>query len=84
MALVLKHQTKEQFMSRFRQRYRDSSGEQCAKLSSWLLDRIDDQDFTDEQVINAFNFKVSELIQFKTRMNTLRSSLRHIRSAIGE
>ena len=84
MALALKHQTKEQFMSRFRQRYRESSGEHSAKLATWLLDRLDDQEFTDDQVMTAFNYKVSELIQLKTKLTQLRSSLRQIRSAIGE
>ena len=71
-------------MSRFRQRYRESSGEHSAKLASWLLDRLDDGDFTDDHVMTAFNMKQAEINQFKTRMNTLRSSLRQIRSAIGE
>lgn len=82
--IVLKHQSKEQFMARFRQRYRDSQGEQAAKLATWLLDRIDDQDFTDDQVMTAFNMKQAELNQFKTRITTLRQSLRNIRSALGE
>lgn len=82
--LVLVHQSKEQFMERFRNRYRESSGLETIRQSTWLIDRLDDGDFTDAQVMTSFNFKTSELVSFKARLNNWRSIFRQIRSAIGE
>ena len=82
--LVFKHQTKEQFMTRFHQRYRDSAGEETVRLGTWLLDKLDDGDFTDDHVIFGFGFKQSELVSFKARLNSWRSAYRQIKSAIGE
>ena len=82
--LELKHQSKEQFLERFRNRYRESSGLETIRQSSWLADRLDDGDFTDDQVRSSFKFKTSEMVSFKARLNSRRATLRQIRSAIGE
>ena len=82
--MVLKHQTKKQFMFRFHLRYRDSVGEETVKLGTWLLDKLDDGDFIDDHVMVEFGFKQSELVSFKAKLNSWRSAYRQIKSAIGE
>ena len=84
MALVLKHQTKEQFVERFHQLYRDSSGEVTVRLGTWLLDKLDDGDFTNDHIIAGFGFKQSDLVAFKAKLGNWRAMYRQIKSAIGE
>lgn len=84
MALVLKHQTKEQFMTKFRQRYRDSENEITLAMASKLLDLNDDGDVTDQEIKASFGFSTPELMTFKTKLSSYRTSFRLTRSAQGE
>lgn len=84
MTLVLKHQTKEQFITRFRDKYAASNREQCAKLSTWLLDKIDAGDFDDTEIRNSFGMSVVDWVSFRNELNNLRSSLRNIQNARGK
>ena len=83
MALVLKHQTKEQFIARFREKYANSSKEQCAKLATWLMDKMDAGEFTDSQLRDSFKFTVVQWVDFRNELNNFRSSWRNIQNARG-
>lgn len=84
MALVLKHQTKEQFIQRFRQAYQNGNRERLAKLANWLLNRIADGDVTDTQARNAFNLTVTQWNTLKTKMQNLVNNYNAVQSAAGE
>jgi hypothetical protein len=68
MPLVLRHATSAQLAAAFRERYRDSRGLEAGRLSRWLLDRIADGTWTDNQVRNAFGLTVTQYNAMKTRM----------------
>ena len=84
MALVLKHQTAAQLAARFRERYRNDSKEEAARMATWLLNRIEAGDFTDAQVRSAFGLTVTQYNNLKTRMSTLRANWQAVQAAQGE
>ena len=84
MALVLKHQTAAQLAARFRERYRNASKEEAARMATWLLNRIEAGDFTDAQVRSAFGLTVTQYNNLKTRMSTLRANWQAVQAAQGE
>jgi hypothetical protein len=84
MALNLNHQTKEEFANRFREKYRNSSRLECAKLATWLMNHLDAGDFTDLQLRTAFGLTIVQYNTLKNRMINLRTSYQLIDSAIGE
>jgi len=84
MTLALKHQTKAQFAERLRARYKSSSREGTAKIAKFILDRLDDGDFTDSQVRNVFGLTVEQWTNLKAKMTTMRTRYDGIRSAKGE
>lgn len=84
MALNLKHQTAAQLAARFRERFRGASKEEAARMATWLLNRIDEGDFTDAQVRSAFGLTVTQYNNLKTRMGTLRANWQAVQTAQGE
>lgn len=84
MALNLKHQTGAQLAARFRERFRNASKEEAARLATWLLSRIEAGDYTDAQVRSAFGLTVTQYNSIKTRMSTLRANWLAVQSAQGE
>lgn len=84
MALQLNHQTIAQLVTRFRERFRNASKDECARLATWLLNRIEAGDFTDAQVRSAFGLTVTQYNNLKTRMGTLRANWVAVQAAQGE
>ncbi len=84
MALVLKHQTKAELAARFRERFRNASKEEAARMATWLLNHIEAGDFTDAQVRSAFGLTVTQYNNTKTRMSTLRANWQAVQAAQGE
>lgn len=84
MALNLKHQTATQFAARLRERYRGASREECARIATWLLNRIEAGDFTDTQVRNAFGLTVGQYTTLKSKWTTLRANWLAVQAAAGE
>lgn len=70
MALALRHATSAQLAAAFRERFRDAKGLEAGRLSRWLLDRISDGTWTDNQVRNAFGLTVTQYNNLKTRLET--------------
>lgn len=81
---VLVHQTVTQLAARFRKAYRTASKERLAKLAYWLIERINDGTFTDNQVRNAFNLTVGQYSTLKTKAIALHDSEALIQQAQGE
>ena len=84
MALNLKHQTAAQFAARLRERYRNASREECARIATWILNRIEAGDITDAQVRTAFGLTVTQYNNLKTRMTNLRTNWLAVQAAAGE
>lgn len=84
MAIVLKYATLTQLGNAFRERYKNSKGQETAKLARWLLTRITDGTFTDAQVRTFFGLTTTQYNQMKTRMQTLADSLNSVDAGVGE
>ena len=84
MALNLKHQTAAQFAARLRERYRNASKEECARIATWILNRIEAGDFTDTQVRNAFGLTAGQYTTLKSKWTNLRTNLLAVQAAVGE
>ena len=84
MPLQLKYATGQQLADAFREEYRTSSRERCARLATWLLARIDDGTWTDTQVRNAFGLTLAQYTTFKTKLTTLRDHWLAVLTAQGE
>lgn len=80
----LQHQTGTQFAARFRARYKDASKVECAKLSKWIMDRIDAGDFTEGAVRNAFGLTAGRWTTLKGKLTTLRTNYNAVLAASGE
>jgi len=84
MALVLNHQTATQFAAKLRERYRNASKEECARIATWILNHIEAGDFTDTEVRNAFSLTVTQWDTLKAKMTTLRTNWLAVQAAEGE
>lgn len=84
MALTLRHQTAAQFAARLRERYRSAGKEEAARIATWVLNHIDNGDFTETQVRNAFGLNVTQWNTLKAKMTTLRTQWQAIQAAQGE
>lgn len=84
MALLLKHQTAAQFVSRFREAYRNAERERCVQLAKFVISRIQAGDLTDAQVRNAFGLTVTQWNNLKTKMNNWITARNALQSAVGE
>ena len=84
MALNLQHQTPAQFVARFRARYRNSSNSECARLASWLTDRVQAGDLTRAQVQAAFGLSDAQWDTLRTKLAALKSNWVAVQAARGE
>jgi len=84
MALRLKHQSTEEWLSRFRSRYAQAIGEEAAALAARLTEVLDAGDVTDTQARNAFGKTVSEWAQLKSRLREKSDHLAAVKAARGE
>lgn len=66
MALNLNHQTPTQFAARLRERWRNSSREECCRIAWWIIERLNAGDVTDTQLRNAFGLTVTQWNNLKT------------------
>ena len=70
MPLTLRHATAAQLAQAFRERFRNATGLEAGRLSRWLLDRIADGTWTDNQVRQAFGLTVQQYNTLNTRLET--------------
>ena len=84
MALTLRHQTKAQFAARLRERYRNASREEAARIATWVLNSIEAGDFTDLQVRTAFGLTSGQWTTLKAKLTTLRTNWLAVLAAAGE
>ena len=84
MALVLRYATAAQLADAFRERYRASSKQECARMATWILNHIDAGDFTDTQVRNAFGLTTGQYTTIKAKWTSLRTAYNAMLAAEGE
>ena len=84
MALNLKYATKAQLGAAFRERYRNTKREECARLAKWLLARISDGDFTDAQVRAFFSLSQANYDAMKAHMVALVAHYDAVQAGVGE
>lgn len=84
MALILRHQTVEQFVARVRAAYREGRREELVRIARWILARLSAGDITDAQCRSAFGLNVTQWNNLKTRMQNLITADNTLLSAIGE
>ena len=84
MALNLQHQTAAEFVSRFREKYRNSSREECARLAAWLYDRYAAGDVTAAQIKTAFGLSDAQWLVFRDKVLALREHWLAVQAAQGE
>lgn len=84
MALLLKHQTVQQFTARAREAYRNREREELVKIARWILAALNRGDITDAQCRTAFGLNTTQWNALKTKMTSLVNSANTILSAVGE
>lgn len=84
MALLLKHQTAEQFVARLRAAYRDGERERLVQIARFIISRIQAGDLTDAQCRAAFGLNATQWTNLKTKMNNLITASNAVNSAVGE
>lgn len=60
MALRLKHQSKVQFLKRWRDKYRDAKGAEACRVAHRILKYLEDGDVTAAEIQNAWNITAGE------------------------
>jgi precorrin-3B methylase len=84
MALLLKHQTAQQFVARFREAYRNGERERIVQLARFVLSRIQAGDITDAQCRTAFGLNTTQWNTLKTKMQNFVTAHNSVLSAVGE
>lgn len=84
MALLLVHQTQQQFVQRFFSEFRVSAGERTIQLARFVLNKIANGDLTDSQCRNAANKTVLEWTNLKTKMQNWVDNYDSSQAAVGE
>lgn len=84
MALILKHQTRAQFLARLREDYRGSERDRTVHLGDRVLAMIGSGDLTDAELRAAFGLSVAQWAAAKARMQTRVNARQTIRAAVGE
>lgn len=84
MALLLKHQSVEEFVARVREAWRIGERERLVRLAKFIISRIQTGDLTEAQVRNAFGLNQSQWNTLKTKMQALVDADATIQGAVGE
>lgn len=84
MALILKHQSAEQFVARVRAAYREGQRETLVRIARFIISRIQAGDITDAQCRTAFGLNTTQWNNLKTRMQNLINADNALAAAVGE
>lgn len=84
MAILLKHQTAQEFVARFREAYRNADRERLVQLARFILAKIASGDITDAQCRTAFGLNVTQWNTLKTKMQSFVTASNTVQSAVGE
>jgi hypothetical protein len=84
MALLLKHQTQDQFLTKLREAYRSSEGERNISIGSYILAAIQRGDITDAAIRAKFGMTQAQWNTMRSKMQSRIAALTTIRNAAGE
>lgn len=82
--LTTNHITKAQFVTKFREFYRNAEKEQLVKLASWLINRVQEGSITAAQIQNAFGFTPAQYTVFRDKLLALKANWDAVQAARGE
>ena len=81
---VLVYATKNEFVPVLREAYRGSARDECARLATWVLNRIGGGWATETQVQNAFGLTLGQWTTLKAKMTALRTNYLSVQASAGE
>jgi len=81
---TLEYATKTDFALVMREAYRSAEREECARLATWIINRVNDAWVTELQVRNAFGLDAGQWATLKARMIALRNNYLAVQAAAGE
>lgn len=84
MAIILKHQTVEQFVARVRAAYREGNYGRIVQIARFLIARIQAGDITDAQCRTAFGLNATQWNNLKTKMQGYINADNTVKAAAGE
>ena len=84
MALGLQHQTLAEFGARLRERYRNASKDEAARIAHKIIVYINRGDITDTQVRNAFGLTQTQYNTLKAKLIALNDHWLAMQEASGE
>lgn len=85
MAIVLHHQTAQQFADRLRKRWRNSTREECARIAWWIRKRIVNGDVTQAQLRTAFDMTQAQWNALRdNKLIPLADAWQAVLDAVGE
>lgn len=84
MPLTLRHQTVDEFVDRFRRRFRSAEKVEAARLAAKLIGWVEAGDITQQQVRRAFVFDAAQWTAFRAKAIALRDSYNAVENARGE
>lgn len=84
MSLILRHQSIQDFVSRFRISYLSSEGTRTVIHARYLMGAFIRGDITETQIKNEFGLNSSQWLALKNRMQELIAAENLINTALGE
>jgi hypothetical protein len=81
---VLEYATKNDFVPVLRRAYQAAEREECARLATWIINRVNDGWVTEAQVQAAFGLADGPWATLRAKMIALRSSYLAVQAAAGE
>lgn len=84
MALVLHHQTVEEFKTRLREHHRNAVGDDAIRSAAYMVAAIQRGDLTDVEMRTKFGLTAGQWTLAKNRMINLVNARNAIRGAVGE
>lgn len=84
MALLLKHQTVQEFVARVREAYRDGDPARIIRIARFLIARVQAGDITEAQIRTAFGINVTQWNTLKDKMKGYIDADNVVKSAVGE
>ncbi len=80
----LNYQTLAQFLQRLRTLYKAASQDECGRIATWIINRLNAGNVTASQLQNVFNLTPAQWTTLQTKMTNLRTNYLVVQSAIGE
>lgn len=81
---TLEYATKNDFVPVLREAYRRSERDECARLATWIINRVNDGWVTEAQVQSAFGLAAGPWATLRAKMIALRTDYISVQAAAGE